>query len=51
MTRKAELQAQRKGLPQKKQNRLSAFTRVPQFGHRFFVGAMGGGGTAGACAG
>ena len=30
---------QRNGFPQKKQNRLSAFTIVPQFGHRFFAGA------------
>src|SRR2546421_132611 len=27
---------QRNGVPQKKQNRLSAFTIVPQFGQRFF---------------
>ncbi len=38
---------QRNGFPQKKQKRFSAFTRVPQFGQRFFVGAAGGGGAAG----
>ena len=28
----------RNGFPQKKQNKLSALTIVPQFGHRFFAG-------------
>ena len=44
---------QRNGFPQKKQNRLSVFTIVPQFGHRFFAGAALGivGGEAGAAAG
>ena len=44
---------QRNGFPQKKQNRLSAFTIVPQFGHLFFDGAALGivGGEAGAAGG
>ncbi len=35
---------QRNGCPQKKQNMLSAFTEVPQFGQRFFVAAANAGG-------
>ena len=51
---------QRNGFPQKKQKRLSAFTIVPQAGHRFFeatcaagvAGALGeGGATAGTLGG
>ena len=40
---------QRNGVPQKKQNRLSAFTIVPQFGHRFFIAVAAGMGAEGIC--
>src|SRR5207302_9593038 len=40
---------QRNGVPQKKQNRLSAFTIVPQFGHRFFIAVAAGKGAEGIC--
>src|SRR3989440_12398165 len=33
---------QRNGVPQKKQNRLSAFTIVPQLGQRFFIAVAAG---------
>ncbi len=44
---------QRNGFPQKKQNRLSEFTIVPQCGQRFFCGAawIVGAGMAGVLAG
>src|SRR5256885_13525106 len=40
---------QRNGVPQKKQNRLSAFTIVPQFGQRFFIAVAAGMGVEGIC--
>src|SRR2546430_2110715 len=40
---------QRNGVPQKKQNRLSAFTIVPQFGQRFFIAVAVGMGVEGIC--
>src|SRR5256885_7090074 len=40
---------QRNGVPQKKQNRLSAFTIVPQFGQRFFRAVAAGMGAEGLC--
>src|SRR2546422_9505855 len=40
---------QRNGAPQKKQNRLSAFTIVPQFGQRFFSAVAAGMGAEGLC--
>src|SRR2546430_7633880 len=40
---------QRNGVPQKKQNRLSAFTIVPQFGQRFFIAVAAGIGVEGIC--
>src|SRR2546421_4193436 len=40
---------QRNGVPQKKQNRLSAFTIVPQFGQRFFSAVAAGMGMEGLC--
>jgi hypothetical protein len=52
-----ECGSQVNGWPQKKQNRLSAFTMVPQLGQRFLVCDKGGSGVAaagadgGGCAG
>src|SRR5207237_9642543 len=40
---------QRNGVPQKKQNRLSAFTIVPQFGQRFLIAVAVGMGAEGIC--
>src|SRR5205814_3914360 len=40
---------QRNGVPQKKQNRLFAFTIVPQFGQRFLIAVAVGMGMEGIC--